>query len=119
MPTERPARRLADIIENVERIRSYVKGMDEQAFLGDQKTRDAVERCMERIAEAARKLGDGYDGAYAELSLRDLRRFGSVLRHDYDQLIAPQMWRYIANQLDPLEAMARAELAKLPPDEPR
>ena len=91
--------------------------MDKQAFLGDLKTRDAVERCLERIAEAARKLGDVYDETYPGLSLRDLRRFGSVLRHDYDSLIAPQMWQYIDNRLDSLEAMARTELAKLPPDE--
>ena len=28
------------------------------AFTADAKTRDAVERCLERISEAARKLGE-------------------------------------------------------------
>lgn len=32
--------------------------MDVTAFEKDQKTYDAVERCLERISEAAAKLGD-------------------------------------------------------------
>jgi hypothetical protein len=43
----------ADIIENIERIERYVLGFDEEAFDRDERTRDAVERCLERICEAA------------------------------------------------------------------
>ena len=58
MPSEKPARRLEDIIENAKAIQRYVAGMDLTAFEEDQKTVDAVERCLERISEAAAKLGD-------------------------------------------------------------
>ena len=53
MPSEKPARRLQDIIENGQAIQRYVAGMDLSAFEKDQKTYDAVERCLERIREAA------------------------------------------------------------------
>ena len=47
MPSEIPARRLRDIIVNIERIQHHladrVPGTDMDA-----KTRDAVERCLER-----------------------------------------------------------------------
>ena len=58
MPSEKPARGLRDILENADAIARYTEGMDLDAFTADAKTRDAVERCLERISEAARKLGE-------------------------------------------------------------
>ena len=113
MPSEKPARRLGDIIESIARVRAHVDGMDEAAFLRDAKTIDAAERCIERIAEAARKLGDSYDRDYPELALPALRQLGSVLRHDYDGVQPILLWGFVRDRLGPLETMARAELAKL------
>ena len=53
MPSDKPARRLEDIIENAQAIQHYVASTDVLAFEQDQKTYDAVERCLERISEAA------------------------------------------------------------------
>ena len=41
-----PADSLADIIENAERIESYLAGLDRDAFEQYGRTRDAVERCL-------------------------------------------------------------------------
>jgi uncharacterized protein with HEPN domain len=54
---------LEDIIENAERIECYLLGTDRDAFAGNGLMRDAVERCMERVCEAAHRLG----GRAAEL----------------------------------------------------
>lgn len=113
MPSEDPAQRLDDITNNIRRIRNYVEGMDKGMFMGDEKTIDAVERCFERIAEAARKLGEGYDSAYPELNLHALRRFWSALRHDYDSIQPTLLWGFVRDRLDPLEEMARFEKDKL------
>ena len=53
-----PADSLADMIENAERIAQYLDGVDHAAFAGNGLPRDAVERCMERVCEAAHRLGD-------------------------------------------------------------
>lgn len=53
-----PADSLADIIENADRIEDYLAGMDRGALERDGRTRDAVERCLERLCEAAHRLGD-------------------------------------------------------------
>lgn len=113
MPSENPAQRLDDILENIRRIRAYTAAMDEAEFLGDGKCVDASERCLERIAEAARKLGDRFDADYPALNLPALRRLGSALRHDYDSMQPALLWGFIRDRLDPLEAMARSELDKL------
>ena len=113
MPTNDPALRFDDIVENIARLRDYTAGMTEADFTSDAKTIDATERCLERIAEAARKLGDGHDPTYPHLALPQLRKFGSILRHDYDTIQPLLLWRFIQDRLDGLEAMAREELAKL------
>jgi uncharacterized protein with HEPN domain len=58
LPSEHdPLDSVADIIENANRIESYLADMDRQTFERDGRTRDAVERCLERICEAAHRLG--------------------------------------------------------------
>ena len=46
MPSSRPLDRLHDIVANCERIERHVAGMDFAAHSRDEKTRDAVERCL-------------------------------------------------------------------------
>jgi uncharacterized protein with HEPN domain len=111
MPTNAPVLRFDDIVENIDRLRRHTDGMSETDFINDAKTIDATERCLERIAEAARKLGDAYDQTYPNLALPQLRKFGSILRHDYDTIQPVLLWRFVQDRLDGLEEMARVELA--------
>jgi uncharacterized protein with HEPN domain len=113
MPTEEPRRRLGHIRDNAQRIAKYVDGMDRTAFLADCKTLDAVERCLERIAEAARVLGDRYDARYPDLELPNLRRFGSVLRHGYETIFPESLWIYVHNDVPAIKAMAETEIQRI------
>ena len=114
MPARDATKRWHDILDNIARIRRHIAGLDQSAFLRDQKTQDAVERCLERICEAARKLGDGYDAVYPDVEFQNLRQLGSVLRHDYEDVRADLIWAAIIKRLPRLEAACRAELAKSP-----
>jgi uncharacterized protein with HEPN domain len=110
MISKDPTRRFADMLDNIERLRGHVAGFDRARFLKDTKTQDAVERCLERIAEAARKLGPDWDRRYPACELGKLRDLGSVLRHGYDGVDPALIWESIERRLDPFDAMARAEL---------
>jgi hypothetical protein len=58
LPSERLVTRLRDILQNVDRIERYTEGYSFDRFVGDNRCQDAVERCLLRISEAARKLAD-------------------------------------------------------------
>jgi uncharacterized protein with HEPN domain len=58
VPSNDPIQRFEDILENIILIEEFTSGMSPNTFLEDLKTRNATERCMERISEAARKLGN-------------------------------------------------------------
>lgn len=112
MSSERLGQRLADILDNIERIENHVRGTTKTKFLDDELLNDGVERCLERIAEAARKIGDYFDDQYTDINLPALRRLGSILRHDYDTIRPELIWDFIINELPKLKQMAGSEHKK-------
>ena len=111
MSSESLARCLGDIVHNIERIRRYTKGMSAKHFLADDKTQDAVERCLQRISEAARRMGDALDAKHPQLELAKLRQFGSVLRHDHGGVDADLIWSAVTRRLPLLEAACHRKLS--------
>lgn len=57
MPSSRPWLRIEDILDNAHAVIKYTQGMTFDDYMSDRKTRDACERCISRISEAAVKLG--------------------------------------------------------------
>ncbi|HVM80786.1 MAG TPA: HepT-like ribonuclease domain-containing protein [Stellaceae bacterium] len=110
MSSDDPKHWLRGMLEAIERIRRHVRGFTAQRFAADEKTQDAIERCLERLSEAARKLGDALDAKYPEVEFKKLRQLGSMLRHDCDEVDPALIWRTIAHRLDLLEAACRKEL---------
>ena len=115
MPSSRPATRLLDVLDNIRLIQTYLEGMDRPAFDADSRTRDAVERCLERLSEAATKLGSQAEDLAPGPPWPAVRAFGNVLRHAYDQVDPSRIWEIATGDL-PL--MAAAELL-LPPSVPK
>lgn len=115
MPSKNPAQRLLDIVENGEAIASYIAGLDEAAFVADRKTRDAVERCLQRITEAAMKLDEQATELIPGYPWKKFRGLGNRLRHDYDAIELPQIWRIVTLQLPSLVRDCREALARLEP----
>lgn len=87
MLTDRQRLRLEHIVENAERIRGHIAGLDYAAFAESPITIDAVERCLARITEAAIRVGDeGMAEVAPDVPPHVYRGFGNALRHDYDQI---------------------------------
>jgi uncharacterized protein with HEPN domain len=104
---------MADIIENAERVEGYVAGMDRSAFERDGRTRDAVERCLERICEAAHRLGKRAEELMPGQPWGDIRGMGNRLRHAYDRVSLDIVWNTAQDRLPELAAEARRALARL------
>jgi uncharacterized protein with HEPN domain len=87
--------------------------MDLMAFANDQKTYDAVERCLERISEAAAKLGDLATDLMPDQPWPKIRALGNRLRHEYDSIREDRLWDIIQIDLPPLCAACHAALRLL------
>lgn len=108
-----PADSLADIIENADRIENYLAGMDRTVFAGDGLVRDAVERCLERVCEAAHRLGERGAELMPDQPWGDIRGMGNRLRHAYDRISLEVIWNAVRHDLPSLAADARRALAQL------
>lgn len=113
MPSEKPARRLEDIVENAQAALGYTAGMDEVAFKENRLVYDAVERCLERISEAAAKLGELAPVLMPDQPWRDIRALGNRLRHDYDDIGQDRLWDILQNDLPSLSAACLDALRRL------
>lgn len=111
MPSEAPDQRLQDIIDNIDRIRGHLAGTADAAVL-DAKTRDAVERCLERISEAAKKVGPSIEQYQPQVPWRGIRGLGNVLRHEYDAVDDLTIEAIIERELAQLRQACVAELAR-------
>jgi uncharacterized protein with HEPN domain len=113
MPSDRRAQRLRDVILNCEKILRHTAGMDFDRYLADDKTIDAVERCLARISEACYKLGPAIEPLAPEVPWRGARGIGNILRHDYDQIDHRIIWETIQRDIPALLAGARYVLNQL------
>jgi uncharacterized protein with HEPN domain len=113
MPSSEPTRRFRDILENVDRIESYLEGYDLVRFAQDPRTIDAVERCMQRITEAAIKLQPRAAELLPEQDWDAMRGFGNMLRHDYDRIAEALIWEIAKIDLPRLRADCLRAIAML------
>lgn len=113
MPSEKPVRRLEDIVENAHAIQQYIAGMDLVQFGKDRKTYDAVERCVERICEAATKLGDLASTLMPDQPWQKVRALGKRLRHEYDGIGEDRLWDIVLIDIPVLRAACEEALSKL------
>lgn len=110
VPSDKPIRRLLDIVENAAAIDAYTRDLGVQEALKDQKTRDAVERCLERISEAASKLGDLAAVWIPDQPWPQIRALGNRLRHDYDGIDHATLRGIVAQDVPPLAAACKRYL---------
>lgn len=101
------------MIENIDTICEYVAGYSEEAFERDRKTVDAVERCLQRLTEAAIKIGDEQMTQMAPaVPMAKLRGLGNALRHSYDLIDDHAIWNIIIVELPKIAAECRQALGR-------
>jgi uncharacterized protein with HEPN domain len=111
--SDREALRLADIIDNIDAAAAYIGDMDQAAFVADQKTVDAVERCLQRISEAVIKIGETRMKEIAPaLPFHAVRGLGNMLRHEYDRIDLLLLFVTVKHRLPELKADCERSLAR-------
>lgn len=112
MPSDRPLTRLNDILVNIERITQYTRDQSLEDFIHSHLTIDAVERCLLRISEAAKKLEGTVDELAPDQPWSEIRSLGNVIRHEYDVLDIEIIWNIVKNDLPPLRKAVEGAIKK-------
>lgn len=110
MPSSDPVQRFADIIENIDRIEQFTKGLSAATVAANDQVTFAVKYALMIISEATTKLGDTAPGLQSGLPWREIRSLGNRLRHDYDTVDLARIWLLIERDLPPLKAACQDAL---------
>jgi len=111
MAESSPTARLTDIVEAAELIRSEMAGVTLGAFETDRRKRWLVERGIEIISEASRRLPGEMKARRPEIPWPKVAGIGNVRRHDYEDVAHDVLWHVVRDNLPPLEKVCRDELA--------
>jgi len=102
MPSREWRLRIEDIIEAIEKIRTYTAEMSLEAFAADSKAVDAVIRNVEIIGEASRHLPRDICARFPEVPWDEMRGIRNVLIHEYFGIDVEVLWETIKRDLPPL-----------------
>jgi uncharacterized protein with HEPN domain len=97
-------------VESIDNIASFVMDMDLEAYRNDLKTKSAVERQLQIIAEAAIRLGEEAETICPGPDWRGVRGMGNFLRHEYHKVDDKIVWDTVKDELPKLRSYAVAAL---------
>ena len=74
---------IKDILDSIENIEEFVKGMDYDDFLRDAKTQYAVVRALEIIGEAVKNISDDLKSKFPQIPWKAIAGMRDKLIHAY------------------------------------
>jgi len=83
---------LHHILDAIELIEEYTKGMSENEFLGNMMAHDAVVRQVEIIGEAARNISDEFQEKHKKLPWGKMIGIRNKIIHEYFNVNYAIMW---------------------------
>lgn len=113
-----PAACLSDMLQAAQAALGHVAGKSREDYEHQKLIRDAVERNIEIIGEAARRLSDEFRAQHPEIPWRVIMATRHILAHDYDEVDNDIVWRIITDHLPVLIQQLRALLPPPPPAQP-
>ncbi len=92
------------MLEAIANIETDTAGYDFETFRKDRRVRQLVERNLEIISEASRRLPQAHKEAESQIPWRAIAGIGNVIRHDYHDTYPPTiLWATCAKDLQPLK----------------
>lgn len=108
-PEERDRAYLWDMLEAARQAVDFTRGLTFDAYVADPMRRMAVERSLELLGEAARRITAGFREGHPEIPWRNLIGLRNVLAHDYGEVKQDRLWqiatRDAATLTDQLESL--------------
>lgn len=100
---------LWDMLQAARAIWGFVSNVKYEQYLRDRMLQLAVERSIEIIGEAARRVSENFKQAHPEIQWRSIIAQRNVLAHEYGEIRQDRIWYvatvHIPDLIDRLEAL--------------
>jgi len=88
-----------DILDCINKIETFVEGMDFQQFVQDDKTASAVIRKLEIIGEASKIVPDSIKQKFSQIPWKEMARMRDKITHHYFDIDYEVVWKILKEEL--------------------
>lgn len=102
-----------DLVETIERVQGKMAGKTFADFENDWELKFIVQRAIEIISEASRRIPNELKATRPEIEWRSIANIGNFLRHEYHTISDKVIWDVVQVDLAPLKVAVDAIAASL------
>lgn len=115
-PDARDAAYLWDMLEHARAVTDFVSGKSYRDYLNDRMFRGAVERYIEVIGEAARKVSQPFKSAHPQVPWKGIVAQRNVLAHEYGDVEDELIWDVATRHIPKLIVLIECLTPPIPPE---
>ena len=104
---------IKDIIDYMERAESYLQNLTYEQFINDEKTCDAIIRCIEIIGEATKNIPNEIKEKYPLVPWRDISGMRDKIIHSYFSVDFEEVWLTVKEDISKLKPLIKIILEDL------
>jgi uncharacterized protein with HEPN domain len=108
---------LWDMLDAARTLQQIVGGVSRDEYLRNRTVQLAVERLLEVIGEAARRVSEAFRQAHPEIPWRRIVAQRNVLSHQYGEIRQESLWEVVTVHIPPLISALEPLIPPLPPQE--
>lgn len=108
---------IEDVLEAMNKIKRYTKGLTYEAFTGNDMVIDAVIRNLEIIGEASKNVSEGTKKRYNEIPWKRMIGLRNIAIHEYFGVDLSIIWKIITEDLPETKNMIETMLKDLRKEE--
>ncbi len=95
---------LWDMMQAIRHIQEFTAALTETAYLDSLLVQRAVERELEILGEAARRVSEAFQSEHPEIDWKNVIGLRNIIAHRYDQVDQKTVWRIVISSLPLLNA---------------
>ena len=100
--------------EAARQVLEFVQGLDYNQFVATLRVRFAVERGLEILGEAARRVSPSFREAHPEVPWRQIIGLRNAVAHEYDDINFTVVWEVLSFRLPELVSILDALIPPVP-----